>query len=108
MRLCLKRNFANAVQPIVASVFINLSFVIDSFYMPTTFSTSDLSIASYAIATGAKLLRIDRSNRRAVFVLECEVSEADMVYRYMNEPLLAKDFALAQTHLKHQLFSNSL
>lgn len=75
--------------------------------MPTTFSTSDLSIASYAVATGAKLLRIDRTHRRAVFVLECDVSETDMVHRYMNEPLLAKDFALAQTHLKHQLFSSN-
>ncbi len=70
------------------------------------FSTSDLSIASYAIATGAKLLRIDRSQRRAEFVLECDSDETDMVHRYMNEPLLAKDFALAQTHLKHQLFSS--
>ncbi|MDD5054723.1 MAG: DUF5659 domain-containing protein [Candidatus Peribacteraceae bacterium] len=72
----------------------------------TTFSTSDLSIASYAIATGAKLLRLDRSQPRAVFVLECGLSEADMVHRYMNQPVLAKDFALAQTHLKHKLFSS--
>jgi hypothetical protein len=70
-----------------------------------TFSTSDLSIASYAIATGAKLLRIDRSNRRAVFVLESELDEVEVVHRYMNEPVLAKDFAHAQSHLKHQLFS---
>jgi hypothetical protein len=72
-----------------------------------TFSTSDLSIASYAIATGAKLLRIDRSNRRAIFILETECDEAELVHRYMNEPLLAKDFAHAQSHLKHQLFSSS-
>lgn len=65
-----------------------------------------MQIASYAIATGAKLLRIDRSERRAVFVLECNSSEADMVHRYMNEPVLAKDFAIAQNHLKHQLFSS--
>ena len=70
-----------------------------------TFSTSDLAIASYAIATGAKLLRIDRSNRRAVFILETKWDEAELVHRYMNEPVLAKDFAHAQSHLKHQLFS---
>lgn len=72
-----------------------------------TFSTSDLSIASYAVATGAKLLRIDRSHRRAVFVLESDLDEVEIVHRYMNEPLLAKDFAHAQSHLKHQLFSSS-
>lgn len=72
-----------------------------------TFSTSDLSIASYAVATGAKLLHIDRSHRRAVFVLESDLDEVEIVHRYMNEPLLAKDFAHAQSHLKHQLFSSS-
>jgi hypothetical protein len=73
-----------------------------------TFSTSDLSVASYTIAVGGKLLRVDRSEPRAVFVLECNSDEADMVHRYMNEPVLAKDFVLAQSHLKHKIFSDSI
>lgn len=73
----------------------------------TTFSTSDFQIAAFAICKGARLLRVDRSSRRAVFIFEGEGTITDYANSFWaGEKVAAEEFATAQGQLKKRLFSD--
>jgi len=72
-----------------------------------TFSTSDFQIAAFAICKGARLLRVDRSSRRAVFIFEGEGSITDYANGFWSgEKVAAEEFVTAQSQLKKRLFSD--
>jgi len=73
-----------------------------------TFSTTDFQLGAYALCKGMKLIRIDRTNRKAIFIFEVEFTEHDISNSFWsNESVPVEDFVTAQSQLKKRLFSDS-
>ena len=71
-----------------------------------TFSTTDYGICCYAVAIGARLTRVDRGEKKAVFVLESPEGEQEIADKYWsNSTVRIIDFLNAQRNVKQRLFS---
>jgi hypothetical protein len=70
----------------------------------TTFTTTDLSVASYLVALGHPLLRIDGPRGRRVFVFEREAETDSFTYFQDTHPVSARKLFGAYRDLKKALF----
>jgi len=69
--------------------------------------TSDFSLVAFAICEGAKIIEIDRSERKAVFVLQTTDEEEAKNRFWGNEKVGVSDFVNAQREAKKRLFSDA-